>query len=228
RRDYYLSVGSDIDYQGRSLDHLMIPAGKSFSADLFGTATELTWAFTPVGFNCSDSLSVTPSLNAGLLLFLGAYSIDAGEPSGVVTYQNPPEDFAVGGESSGVVGMGIPQIGPGLSVRGWFENDIDLLIQAQYLMFSYDGSTSFLTTASHREKNADIDHSSLRLRAQMEFPLSDGLRLNAGLTVQIIDSEGLISSTATDADEIRAARERFDKMFAFRLSTVMAHVGLTF
>ena len=41
RRDDYLGVGDDIEYGGRRYDHLMIPAGTPFEADLTGNMTEL-------------------------------------------------------------------------------------------------------------------------------------------------------------------------------------------
>ena len=50
RRDYYIAVGDDVDYQGRSYDHLMIPKGTTFDADLTGNLTELTLRLVPVGF----------------------------------------------------------------------------------------------------------------------------------------------------------------------------------
>ena len=85
RRDYYLAVGEDIDYQGNSYDHLMIPAGRTFDAELNGNVTELTLRLVPVGFQAGDFLHVNPSLGVGGLFFGGKYEIDAGETVGVKT-----------------------------------------------------------------------------------------------------------------------------------------------
>ena len=52
--------------------------------------------------------------------------------------------------------------------------------------------------------------------------------LSLGLQVQLIETDGLVSSSATDPDEILALRERFDKEFSFKMNSVMATVGLAF
>lgn len=92
----------------------------------------------------------------------------------------------------------------------------------------YDGSTDFLTSSDHREKNAEIDHQSVRLRAYAEFPLREGRSWLIGAQYHRIESEGLITSTATDPEEILTKRERFDKEFEFGMTVLNAMVGLTF
>ena len=52
--------------------------------------------------------------------------------------------------------------------------------------------------------------------------------LNLGVQVQIIETEGTVSSQATDPEEILEKQERFDKEFSFKLESVLATVGLTF
>lgn len=227
RRDYYIAVGEDLEYQGQSYDHLMIPAGTRFSADLTGNMTELNCMLVPVGFTAGDFLRINPSLDFGVLLFGGRYEIDAGETTGVKAYQNPPVDFAVGGSSSGFTILGAPQWGPGIDVRLGKADGLQLDLQVHYLFASYDGSTAWLTTADHREKNLDFDHENLRIRGQVEIPLKR-MSLNFGVQVQLIETAGLVSSTATDPDEILALQERFDKEFSFKVNSVMATIGITF
>lgn len=227
RRDYYIAVGEDIDYQGQSYDHLMIPSGTRFSADLAGNMTELNFMLVPVGFTAGDFLRINPSLDFGILLFGGRYEVDAGEATGVTAYQNPPVDFAVGGSSSGFMILGAPQWGPGIDVRLGRPDGLQLDLQVHYLFATYDGSTAWLTTADHREKNLDFDHQNLRLRGQVEIPLKR-VALNFGVQVQLIETDGLVSSTATDPDEILALQERFDKEFSFKVNSVMATIGITF
>ncbi len=227
KRDYYLAVGDGIDYNGSSYDHLMIPEGTPFKADIMGNMTEINFSLVPVGFQLGDSVVINPSLDFGLLLFLGTYDIDAGETTGVTPYQNPPEDFAVGGSSSGFIGMGVPQWGPGVQVRVGRPGGVNLDLRAHYLFLSYTGSSSFLTSADHRDKDLDLDHRNVRLRAQLEFPMKR-LAWNIGIQTQFIDTEGSIESKYTDPDEILANRERFDKEFSFRLESVLATIGITF
>lgn len=227
RRDYYLAVGKDIEYNGRSYDHLMIPEGTPFEADLIGNMTEVTMQFVPVGFQAGDFLSINPSLGLGLILFGGQYDIDAGETTGVKTYQNPPEDFAVGGSSSGLVGIGAPQWGGGVEVRLGRPDGVVLDVEVQYLMSEYDGSTAWLTTADHREKNLDFDHRNLRVRGQVELPAGSVVWL-LGVQVQWVETEGLVSSTATTPADVLALRERFDKEFKFSVNSAMATLGVAF
>jgi len=227
KRDYYLTVGEDIDYNGGSYDHLMIPEGTPFTADIFGNMTEINFSLVPIGFQLGESVVINPSFDFGLLLFLGTYDIDAGETTGVTPYQNPPEDFAVGGSSGGFIGMGAPQWGPGVNVRLGRPGGVNLDLRARYLFFTYNGSTSFLTTADHRDKDLDFDHSNVSLRAQVEFPMKR-IAWNIGIQAQFIDSEGTIESKSTDPDEILANRERFDKEFSFRMESILATIGITF
>ena len=227
RRDYYIAVGDDIEYQGNSYDHLMIPKGTTFDADLTGNLTELTLRLVPVGFKAGESLRINPSLELGVLFFGGKYDIDAGETTGVKTYQNPPEDFAIGGRASGYAGLIAPQWGPGLEVRFGGPDALHVDVQAHYLFFDYSGSTSFFTSADHREKDLDFSHKNLRLRGQIEIPLKR-TALNLGVQVQWIETEGTVSSQATDPEEILARQERFDKEFTFKLDAVLATLGVTF
>ncbi|MGD9782211.1 MAG: hypothetical protein AB7V14_08680 [Kiritimatiellia bacterium] len=227
RRDYYVAVGEDIEYRGERYDHLMIPAGETFEADLFGNVTELTLAFVPFGAVAGDVLRIHPSLDFGVLLFGGYYEIDAGETTGTKAYQNPVEDFAIGGRSSGYVGLGAPQWGPGVDVRFGRAEGFGFNLQVHYLFFDYDGSTDFITTADHREKNVDFSHRNLRVRGEFEFPLRRAA-VTLGVQAQLIDTEGLISSMATDEEEILEKQERFDKEFTFEMTSVLATLGLAF
>ena len=227
RRDYYLSVGDDIEYQGNTYDHLLIPKGTTFDADLTGNLSELTLRLVPLGFKAGESLRINPSLGLGVLFFGGKYEIDAGETTGVKTYQNPPEDFAIGGQASGYAGLIAPQWGPGLEVRLGGDEGLAVDLQISYLLFDYDGSTALFTSTDHREKNVDFSHRNLRIRGQIEIPMKRAA-LNLGVQVQIIETEGTVSSQATDPEEILAKQERFDKEFTFQVDAVLATLGITF
>lgn len=227
KRDYYLSIDDDISYKGASYDHLQIPEGEPFSAELLGNKTELTLLFVPVGFQIGDSLILNPSFAFGVLLFGGQYDIDAGDPSGVVQYQNPPEDFVVGGSASGLVGIGAPQWGPGVEIRFGQTGGIAFDLQVHYLFSQYDGSTSWLTTADHRDKNLEFDHENLRFRGQFEFPAGQKV-WTLGVQIQMVDTDGTVTSDSSNPDEILARRERFDKDFSFKMTSVLATVGLAF
>jgi hypothetical protein len=228
RRNYYLSVGSDISYNGQKYDHLKIPKGTEFTAELQGIFMEINVPFHPVSINPTDTLKIVPSFDMSVMLFGGQYSIDAGEPTGVMQYQNPPEDFVIGGKADGLAGIGMPQFGPGLEIAFGDPDAIAWNFQAHYLMFGYDGSTDWLTSADHREKNAEIDHTNIRLRGTMEIALENEKCLLLGAQYQIIETTGSITSTATDDAEILAKQERFDKEFTFDMTSVSGFIGLGF
>ena len=227
RRDYYLGIGNDIEYGGRSYDHLKIPAGTPFEAELTGNMTELNLRLLPVGFAGGDRWHVDPSLEVGVLFFGGKYEIDAGPSTGTTQYQNPPEDFVVGGRATGYAGLITPQWGPGLDVRFDGFAGARFLLQGHVLFFDYDGSTSFFTSADHREKDVDFSHRNYRLRGQIEWP-SKRAALSLGVQLQWIEAEGTIESQATDPEEILEKQERFDKEFTFELETVLLTLGVTF
>lgn len=227
KRDYYLAVGDDIEYRGKSYDHLMIPKGSQFSAEATGNFTEMNFLLVPVGFSVGEGFRLNPSLAAGLLVFGGRYEIDAGETTGVKVYQNPPVEFAVGGQSGGETFLGAPQWGPGIQIRVGRPDGVQADLQFHYLFAEYDGRTAWLTTADHREKNLDFEHQNVRLRGQVEFPLRR-VALNLGVQAQWIQTDGEVTSIPTDPEEILRKQERFDKTFAFRLSSIIATIGLTF
>ncbi|MDR0993671.1 MAG: hypothetical protein LBN38_03770 [Verrucomicrobiota bacterium] len=227
QRDYYLTINDDIPYNGGSYDHLMIPEGSPFSADLFGNLTELTMMFVPVGFQVGDWLTINPSLDLGVLLFGGFYEIDAGESIGVKTYQNPPEDFVIGGKADGFAGIGVPQWGVGVDMQFGRPGGVNFDLQAHYLFSNYDGSTAYFTSSSHREKNLDFDHSNIRIRGEVEFPVGRRTMI-AGLQVQMIDTQGTLESKETDPAKIIENRERFDKEFGLKVHSVLATVGFAF
>jgi len=227
RRDYYLTVGS-VSFDGQEYDHLKIPAGSPFSYDFTGASIEANLLFTPFTFRPVDVFRVTPLLGIGLFGVVGQYEIDAGESTGIYPYQNPLEDFVVGGEADGPMGFGMPEYGGGLEFRLGHQDGVNLVIHGYYALFQYDGSTDWLTSADHREKNAEIDHQSARLRVYAEFPLSEGRSWLIGAQYHRIESEGMITSTATDPAEILAKQERFDKEFEFGMTMFNAMIGLTF
>lgn len=228
QRNYYIGVGDDIEFNGQSYDHMKIPEGTPFSMELVGALIDLKALITPCTFRPAQSVRLVPSLDLGLFGFVGQYEIDAGEAQGVTQYQNPLEDFVIGGEASGTVGLGLPEYGGGLELRLGAPQAVNFVATGHYTVCQYDGSTEYLVSSSHREKNADIDHSNLRVHAFFEFPMGKAHCLTMGVRYQKIDSSATITSTATDPDEILEKQERFDKVVEFSLESVQGMVGWTF
>jgi len=227
RRNYYIQVG-DVTYNGRSYEHMKIPEGTRFSVDAIAGIIELRGLFTPFTFMPAENVRFTPWIDMGLFGFAGDYDIDAGPATGVTQYQEPPEDFVVGGKASGTGGLGLPELGLGGELRLGGAGEVNFVLEGHYAVCEYDGSTKFLTTNSHREKDLDLDHVNMRLRGFLEVPLKSSRCLTIGVQYQSIESDALIESSSDDPDEILARRERFDKEVEFEMESIQAMVGLTF
>lgn len=226
RRNYYLTLHDSISYRGRDYDHFMIPEGERFDAEFTGNMTEMALMLAPLSLS-DEAFEVTPLLELGVLALAGRYEIDAGESRGITTYQYPPEQFVVGGSVKDWAGIGVPQWGGGVQLRLGRTDGVHLDLQAHYLFCLYNGSTSLFTTAKHRKKDLDLDHRNLQLRAALEIP-TEARTWTVGIQAQFIETDGTLESSETDPRKIAAAPERFDKVFAFELSTVLATVGFAF
>lgn len=227
RRNYYIEV-DEVKFNGQTYEHMKIPEGTPFDIDAVGGTLELRGLITFFTIEPSESLRITPWIDIGLFGFAGEYDIDAGPASDLVQYQNPPEDFVVGGKATGYGGVALPEIGLGGEIRFGSRERLNLVIDGHYAVCEYDGSSKYFTTNDHREKNLDLEHENLRLRCRLEIPLKSSRCLTFGLQYQLIDSEAFIESGETDPEEILEARERFDKEVQFELETLQATLGLTF
>lgn len=228
RRNYYIGVGDGIEFNGSRYTNMRIPAGTDFTIDLIGCQSDLRCLFTPFTVKPSEYFRFSPWLNLSLMVFLGQYDIDAGPPTGTYVYMNPPETFVVGGSSSGFMGLGLPEVGGGGELRIGNPGGLEVVIQGNYAVCDLKGSTKFLTSSRHREKNAEITHDNIFGRAMIELPFGEGRAFTVGAQYQQIDSEALITSQSTDPDEILANQERFDKYVRFHMETMMVIFGVTF
>ena len=228
KRDYYLGLGDDISYRGRSYDHLKIPSGSDFSIDFDGGMTTLVGAFTPFALRFGDDVRLSPEVDIGLVLIGGRYTVDAGSPRGTAVYQNPPVDFVVGGSSSSWIGAAAPRIGLGGELRIVYENDVEWVSRGSLGYFSYDGSTKPFTSAGHREKEVELGMLSLLLDSGFVFPLGEDRALTVGGQIQYFSIDAEIKSKERDTASIVAARERFNKSADISMLMVMAYVGITY
>ena len=210
RRDYYIGLGDDVRYGGRKYDHMKIPAGSSFSVDFKGGLMDGVLSFTPLELAFSDTFSIVPSLDLGLAVFGGEWSIDAGAARGTTTYQNPPVDFVVGGSSSSLVGAGAPMLGAGLAFRVGRNDWVQWITRLNAGFFSYDGSTRFFT-GSGREKDLELDYASFGVETRVELPMTETTCLELGGRLRWMSIDAEIRSKERDVAKIVAARERFDK-----------------
>jgi len=227
QRNYYISVGDSIEYNGQNYDNMRIAEGTPFDFEINGGTIDTKLFLTPFTFRPSEGFRITPLLGIGLFGFVGFYDIDAGPATGVYPYQDPIEYFVMGGQGSGTMGMAIPEYGGGVEVRFGTDEKINLVLQGHYMVCQYDGSTELLTSSSHRAKNIDLDHTNIRGRLYLEIPIKNSRSITIGAQYQDIDTTAFISSSATDPAEILEKQERFDKNAAFGLTSMQAFVGCT-
>ena len=116
----------------------------------------------------------------------------------------------------------------GGEIRIGDEGGANLVLSGHYVVCEYDGSSKYLTSSNHREKDIEIDHVNYRLRCTCEIPMESGRCFTLGVQYQVIDTEAMIESTALTPEEIIASRERFDKEVEFELEAVTGMIGLTF
>ena len=228
KRDYYLGVGDDIRYGGKSFDHLKIPKGTAFSLDFDGFLTTAAFALTPFTLWIDEGLSFTPDVEAGLVVLAGKYKIDAGKARGTAVYQNPPVDFVVGGSSDSFIGAGAPMVGLGGELRIGPEDWIQWVFRAGVGYFSYSGSTKPFTSSGHRAKDLDLDYFSLSFGAAVLLPMTEKTCLEIGARLEYLDLSAEIKSKARDNAAVVAARERFDKSADSDAVSACLYAGITF
>ena len=228
RRNYYISIGREVEYEGKLYDHMFIPEGDEFEVEIIGGTLELRSQITPFTLQPVQNLRIIPWVELGLFTFIGQYILDAGEPRGSKTYQIPPVDFVEGGRSRGFAGMGLPEWGAGGEVRIGNDDGYVVSLSGSYTVCEYRGGTRFFTSSRHREKRLDLNHRNIRLQANVELPTASGRAWLVGARYQRVNSDALIESTGETVEEIIERRERFDKEIEFDYESLEFLVGFTF
>lgn len=226
-RDYYIGVG-EVRFQGRSYDYLMIPEGTTYSGDIDLLTSGIHLLITPVTFGSSSTLSFTPWLHLGLFGFLADYEIDAGLPTEVTQYENPPRDYVVGGRATGYTGLLVPELGGGGEIRISFSSRMHLSLQAHAAFLSMSGSNRDFAVSSRNEKSVSVDYRSIGARAMLEWELNEHVNLLTGLTYLHWQGDAEVRATDKPEEAVLALREKFDKDVHFESSMWTVFVGLRF
>jgi hypothetical protein len=230
-RDYYIGV-SEVEYEGKEYEYMMIPEGDAYKIDLQGGLLNLKTMITPVSLRAGDGLQFVPWLHLGFFGLLGYYDIDAGPARGIKEYEYPPVEYVIGGQASGWTGLVVPELGLGgeLSVRlaRNTHGDVRLLVQGDVGLFKFDGKLSNIGISARHDKDIDLDYLNWDARVLVEFPLNDSLLLFAGVEYRYIDADADVTAVEATEDEIEERREKFDKKVKFKMSTGLAFVGIRF
>lgn len=227
-RNYYIGVGKKIEFGGREYENMKIPEGTPFSVDIISGVTELRGLITPFTIKPVEGFRFTPWVDLGLYLFIGQYEIDAGPVTGTYIYLREQEEFAVGGQSEGMIGVGMPELGAGGEIRIGGQDKVNLVLQGYYSVFEYEGGTGFLTSSKHREKDVDLEHVDYRVRCTLEIPMASGRCFTLGARYQLVETDASITSQEATDEEILARGERFDKDVNFKMASITGMIGFTF
>ncbi|HOO77655.1 MAG TPA: hypothetical protein PLI51_09870 [bacterium] len=227
-RDYYIGIDDDIEYRGKSYDHMMIPEGDEFTASLDSGLVEIDLAFTPFTFEPAESVALVPWIYLGLIGIFGKYDLDDGPPRGTTVYEEPPVEYVIGGQTDGWGGIGLPVLGAGGDLTLGPADGVRLVLSGRYGFFSYNGSTEHFPVKTRHEKDLDIDFDTYRLSARIEFPVSEAVDLFFGGAYLHFRTDGEVNALDRDPDEIEELREKFDKAFDFRMNTVTGFAGVRF
>lgn len=227
-RDYYLGISNDIEYEGKKYDYMMIPKGQHFTADFRSVFCELKLLVTPVTIAPSPNFEFIPSIYLGVVGIFGKYDIDAGPPTGTTDYEYPPREYVIGGRTDGLMGAGVPGIGLGGEFRIGPPDGLRLVIQGHYAFFRYNGSTKYIPISIRHEKDLDLDYDNYEVRAQLEFPLSDGLDLVAGVCFEQVVLNAEATAIDKTEEEMEELREKFDKKINFEISELHGFLGIKF
>lgn len=225
-RDYYIGLVDEVKYGGREYDNMKIPKGTDFTMDFSGGILDLVLSLTPFTLGAEGVFELTPILDIGVAGVAGQFDLDAGRARGTTVYQDPPVDFVVGGDSSGLVGIAAPMVGAGLELCIGNPEGVRWTTRGTVDVFAYDGSSKPFSSA--REKDIDISFLMVGAETGLEIPLSATTDLTLGVRYQMMHLDGDIKSHEHETARIIAAHERFDKEVDFDVSMVLAFVGFRF
>ncbi len=208
REPFAIGVG-EVEYEGKEYDYMLIPEGDSYDAELQGGLINLKALITPFHMEVTEAVSITPWIHVGLFSVLGYYEIDAGEPSGVTTYESHPHQYVVGGKGSGWSGLVIPHVGFGGEVKVLLghvkHGDVRLAVQGDLALLEWAGSTSDIGASSRNEKDVDLNYTAQELRAIVEIPVSKGSDLLLGMSFRHLEADADVEAQDR-TDEVRAGR----------------------
>lgn len=230
RRIYAIGV-SEVVYQGREYDYMLIPEGEAFRSEMETIALDLKLKWTPFHLSSEDRwIDFSPWLLVGIYALGADFNVDAGEPRGITTYEADPYPYVIGGYGEGQVGALLPEIGLGGELRlGLWEMNNDraeLVIQAEYAFMDVAASTGDFGINSRNEKNLDTTFGNLDLRVQFELPLSEQVDLLLGAGFKTVEVDATIEAERTPPDQ--RTTEKYDKKADLGMDYVYLFAGLKF
>ncbi|MCP5487679.1 MAG: hypothetical protein H7A43_03435 [Verrucomicrobia bacterium] len=230
RRIYAIGV-EQVLFNGSDYEYMLIPEGTTFQSDMETLALDLKLKWTPFHFVSEERwISFSPWILVGLYAVGADFSVDAGPPQGVTTYETDPYPYVIGGRGEGQVGALLPEIGVGGEFRfGLWEMNGDraeLALQIEYAFMDVAANTGDFGINSRNEKNIDTAFHNLDLRAQFELPLNENLDLLFGAGLKRIEVDATIEADRTPPDQ--RTTEKYDKTAELQMDYIYLFGGLKF
>ena len=229
KRDYFIRV-DEIEYEGKTYDHMKIEGGDSYTASLEAGLLHLRTQITPFTIAPENIVSFTPFLHLGIFAMYGTFEADAGEATGTQMYQNPPYEFVVGGHGEGDSGVFAPEIGLGGELRVYLGQTkgglVELALEGTYSIFEYNGSSGSLGVSSENDKDLDIDYSMVEVRATLNVPMSTEVDFLVGAEGRVISADGSSKAKDRGDEDALVRREKFDLDVSLDLTMINFFVGL--
>lgn len=226
-RDLYLGV-QEVQFQDATFRYQQIAEGSTFDATLDAVWLNSRLAVTPVTFNQGGSVQFVPWIHFGLFGLVGASRVYAGPATGVIQYENPPRDYVQGGSSKGDVMAFAPEVGVGGELTFAVGRRSTLLVQGNYSIFDFAGTTSELGVGSRNEKAVDLDYSAIDGRILYVRPMTKGSSLVFGAEFRTFLVDARVSALERSVEEILTLREKFNKDLLLELSSVNMSIGFRF
>jgi hypothetical protein len=228
-RDFYIGV-DEVVFRGQGYGYMVLPRGTSYDASLEAFLVGARGQFTPVTLNPQGAVQLVPWLHLGVFSWAGQFEVNAGPAQGLISYENPPRTYVVGGHAKGDSLLFAPEIGLGGEVRfriaGTREAPVDLTLQGSYGLLTFEGSTDELAISSRNEKDLDVDYACAEVRVLLEAPLSSRLDFVAGAQYRTMSADATAQAKERSLEDTLARREKFDKHIDLDLTFIDVLFGL--
>jgi hypothetical protein len=231
RRIY--AIGADVDYAGKSYDHMLIPEGQEFKTSLDTSILSAKLLITPCYVaNESESVSFSPWVHLGIFGMGGKYTIDAGPAQGTTTYEAYPYTYVIGGKGESWNGLAVPEIGIGGAFKFKLGErlgaPVNLVLSGDYSILEFEGSSEDIGFRSRHEKDLDIDYAVYEFGAKLEWPLTEGMALVIGLQYRRLTADASSKAKVRDIESQQELLEKYDKDINLDIGYYNLLLGLQF
>ncbi|MCK5529218.1 MAG: hypothetical protein KAI74_06010 [Kiritimatiellae bacterium] len=215
QQNYHISVDS-IGLSGA--DYLHVVANSELQVDLTGGIAELHGLFTPISFQISESITISPWVSMGVMVMGGDYDLNNGEVTAVVSYGAFSESYSVGGSASGTVGLIVPDVGVGGEIRVGAVDDFNFVLNAHYSILPMSEYFAEVLSTQSGATDVTLDYTNIKINGSLEMPLDNGKAWVLGVQYELLEA----------LSEMNLNDDLFEKSIDFNMTILTGSVGLRF